>query len=159
MDRVTRVVGSAFGLGFLPVAPGTWGTLGTIAVAWLIPAGFLWPLLTTILFLAACGATLVLGTHAEIMTGVKDPGFIVLDEVAGSLVALASLDKPPLWWFIGAFLFFRLFDVLKPWPCRRFERFAGGLGILVDDVTAGFYAALVLMTIRAVAPRLGLPLA
>lgn len=151
---MTRVVGSAFGLGFLPVAPGTWGTAGTIAVAWFIPAGLPWQVITTLLFLAACGATIIFGTHAERMSGRIDPGFIVLDEVAGSLVALASLTKPALWWFVGAFFLFRAFDVLKPWPCRRLEKMPGGYGILMDDLMAGLYAGLVLMVARAAIPGL-----
>lgn len=154
---MTRVVGSAFGLGYLPIAPGTWGTAGTIVVAWLIPEGphqAVWQVGTMLLFLAACAGTIILGTHAERMAGRMDPGFIVLDEVAGTLVALASLTKPALWWFVGAFFLFRIFDVLKPWPCRRFERLAGGYGILMDDLMAGFYAGLVLMAARAVIPGL-----
>jgi phosphatidylglycerophosphatase A len=157
MERVTRVVGSAFGLGFLPVAPGTWGSLGALGAIYLIPEGpqgIVWMLTTTVLFLAACAGTMILGTFAERMTGGEDPGFIVLDEVAGCLIAVASITKPALWWFIGAFFFFRIFDVLKPWPCRRLEKYPGGLGILLDDLMAGIYTALVLLVIRNLFPGL-----
>ena len=154
MDRITRVVGSAFGLGFLPIAPGTWGTLGTVAVAYLIPAGVAWYVGTTLLFLVACAATIILGTWAEQMTGKEDPGFIVLDEVAGTLVALASVTKPELWWFVGAFFVFRVFDVFKPWPCHRLEQLRGGFGILLDDLMAGFYTWVVLLVIRTFVPGL-----
>ena len=70
-------------------------------------------------------------------------------------MALASLTKPALWWFVGAFFLFRAFDVLKPWPCRRFEKLPGGFGILLDDLMAGFYAGIVLLVVRASVP--GLP--
>lgn len=154
LDRITNVFGSLFGVGHLPWAPGTWATFVVIGAAWFLPAGIPWQVGTTGAFFVACFATLVLGTVAEQTLGREDPGFIVLDEAAGSLVALAGLSKPEPWWFLGAFVLFRIFDVLKPWPCRRLERLPGGVGILADDLMAGFYAWLSLVVIRTAVPGL-----
>ena len=150
MDRLTRIVGSFFGLGLIPFAPGTWGTLGAMVFVILLPAEpqFAWTIPTMTLFLLSCGFCVVLGDHAEKHMGKKDPGFIVLDEVAGYLIAVASVTKPGLEWIVMAFIVFRIFDILKPWPCRRLERVGGGKGILYDDLMAGFYTYLVLMISR-----------
>jgi len=150
VDRLTRIVGSFFGLGLIPFAPGTWGTLGAMGVVFLLPAepDLAWTIPTMVLFLLACGFTLILGDHAERSMGLEDPGFIVIDEVAGYLIAVASVTKPSPEWLVMAFIVFRIFDVLKPWPCRRLERIGGGKGILYDDLMAGFYTFLVLMISR-----------
>ena len=150
MDRLTRIVGSFFGLGLIPFAHGTWGTLGAMAFVLVLPAEprLAWAIPTMVLFLLACGFCIVLGDHAEKMMGVKDPGFIVIDEVAGYLVAVASVTKPSLEWIVMAFVIFRIFDILKPWPCRRLEKIGGGKGILYDDLMAGFYTFLVLTASR-----------
>ena len=150
MDRLTRIVGSFFGLGLIPFAPGTMGTLGALGIAFVLPGEppLAWTIPTMALFLLACGFTIILGDHAERSMGLKDPGFIVLDEVAGYMVALASVKKPGFEWLVMAFLVFRVFDVLKPWPCRRLERVGGGKGILYDDLMAGLYTFLVLMISR-----------
>ncbi|MEN8150754.1 MAG: phosphatidylglycerophosphatase A [Planctomycetota bacterium] len=150
MDRLTRFVGSFFGLGLIPFAHGTWGTLGAMAIVLVLPADpvYAWTIPTMVLFLLACGFCIVLGDHAEQEMGLKDPGFIVLDEVAGYLVAVASVTKPGLPWIVMAFVVFRIFDILKPWPCRRLEKIKGGKGILYDDLMAGFYTFLVLLLSR-----------
>ena len=154
MDRLTRFVGSFFGLGLIPFAPGTWGTLGALGFVMILPgppaSQLAWTLPTMTLFILACGFTIILGDHAEKHMGLEDPGFIVLDEVAGYLVAVASVTKPGPHWLIMAFIVFRIFDVLKPWPCRRLEKIGGGKGILYDDLMAGFYTFLVLLISRAV---------
>jgi phosphatidylglycerophosphatase A len=150
VDRLTRIVGSFFGLGLIPFAPGTWGTLGALGFVLILPSEpkLAWTLPTMTLFLLACGFTVILGDHAEKNMGLKDPGFIVLDEVAGYLVAVGSVTKPGVDWLVMAFIVFRIFDVLKPWPCRRLEKVGGGKGILYDDLMAGFYTLIVLMVSR-----------
>jgi len=152
VDRLTRFVGSFFGLGLIPFAPGTFGTLGALAFVLVLPRppapDLAWTLPTMVLFILACGFTVILGDHAEKHMGLDDPGFIVLDEVAGYLVAVASIRKPSIEWLVMAFIIFRVFDVLKPWPCRRLEKIGGGKGILYDDLMAGLYTFLVLMVSR-----------
>ena len=85
--------------------------------------------------------------------GVKDPGVIVIDEVAGMMVSVLTLPRtiPVL---LTAFVLFRIFDVWKPFPARASQSLAGGFGVMVDDLIAGFYALLVLLAARAV---LGVP--
>jgi phosphatidylglycerophosphatase A len=146
-----RLLGSALGAGFLPVAPGTWGSLATVlAAAALLGVRGAWTgaLAGSVLGVLVCalGVTLLgtlVGQRAEADFGRHDPGAFVLDEVAGQLVALLPLlpgPFPPAG-LLGAFLLFRLFDVLKPWPCRALEALPGGVGIMADDLMAGVYAA------------------
>ena len=82
MDRLTRFLLSFGGLGLLPVAPGTWGTAGAALVAWLLPASG-WPIWAGLVCATACLLTILLGKQAERIADGKDPGFVVLDEVAG----------------------------------------------------------------------------
>ena len=94
------------------------------------------------------------GTRAEKLLGKKDPGKVVIDEVAGQLIALLPiLPKLDPGWvsIIVAFLSFRLFDIVKPYPARRLEKLESGLGIMSDDVVAGAYAAVVTAIVIAVA--------
>lgn len=127
-----------FGSGLAPVAPGTFGTLAAIPFAVLLklaPAMVYWPILAAAFALGVwlCGLTSErLGQH--------DPGGIVWDEMVAYWLAVAFV--PLHWaWLAAAFVLFRFFDILKPWPIRRVEkRFGGGLGIMLDDVVAALYA-------------------
>ena len=143
---MVRLLGSAFGLGFLPFAPGTWGTLlgvGLAGQAALAPGPT--PVLLAMLFAVTLVGTPLAGA-AERQAGRTDPGWFVLDEVAGYLVALAWMPLSA-WTLAGAFVFFRVFDIWKPWPIRRLERVPGGRGIMLDDLVAGFYANLLLRVV------------
>lgn len=130
-----------FGLGLAPLAPGTFGTLGGVALAvplahapWL-PA-WVWLLIATGM-LTCLG--IALGEWAERHYGRKDPGQFVIDEVAGFLVTVAVFDvffrRPlDLYGYVAAFLLFRTADILKPPPGRRLEGLSFGLGVMLDDV-------------------------
>jgi len=136
---VKRFIGTAFGLGLLPVAPGTWGTLLGVALAW---AAAQVPGTQFVLVGLAVAITVVgvpLARAAEKQAGREDPGWFVLDEVAGYLVAVLGLPLtgPVL---LGAFLSFRIFDIWKPPPIRRLEKEGGGIGVMADDLMAGIYA-------------------
>lgn len=142
---------TALGLGRLPVAPGTWASAGAVAVymlvRWLLPGTAGW-VLTTVAALACVAAGIALGPWAEERFGRKDPHPFVIDEVAGQWLACVLLpagghlpEAAAL-----AFFTFRLFDVAKPFPIRRVERLPGGWGIVLDDVLAGAYAAVVSYT-------------
>jgi phosphatidylglycerophosphatase A len=140
---------SALGLGFAPVAPGTFGTLGGVLLA--VPlcwAGELFlPLLVGLCaLLYAVGRSL--GNWAARRAANGDPGWFVWDEVLGYLVVLCWMQPPSPLALVTAFVLFRFFDVLKPWPVRRLERLPGGDGILLDDVAAGVLAGLVLLVLR-----------
>ena len=141
---------SFFFLGKAPIAPGTFGTLGGVAVAFFAisffedNAGYL--LLTIIPLMYYFG--LILAPWAEKKYG-NDPGIYVLDEVIGYLVIIASLSllQFPMnehnW--ILSFTLFRIFDVLKLWPAKNLERLHGGHGILLDDIAAGFQTLIVIL--------------
>jgi phosphatidylglycerophosphatase A len=152
--RLVTVLATGFGAGYAPVAPGTFGTLVGIpfAVALArVPGAFVLPVLVVSVGLACWVAG-----QAERVFAQKDPGRIVIDEVVGYLVSLAFLPVTP-WTLVGAFLLFRVFDVLKPWPARQLERrLPGGYGVVLDDVAAGIWANAAL---RVAAAILGAPLA
>lgn len=142
------------GLGFMPIAPGTWGSAGAVALwigAWLIVNAtggqFLWLTLATAVgvFFAMIGSV-TWGDWAIEEFGRKDPKPFVLDEGAGQWVSLMLL--PVATWqqmlVVAAvqFFAFRAADIFKPPPARQFERLPGGWGVLMDDVMAGVYANL-----------------
>jgi phosphatidylglycerophosphatase A len=144
-DRARLFLLSGFGAGFAPVAQGTFGTavglLLHLALAQVLDERlFVLPLAA--LFFAA---TWRWGALAERVYGRKDPSQVVSDEVAGYFISVAFLEGSlPGFWAraIGAFVLFRIFDIAKPWPVRRFERLPGGLGIAADDAVAAILANL-----------------
>jgi phosphatidylglycerophosphatase A len=79
--------------------------------------------------------------RTEQITGKKDPGLVVVDEVLGQWIALAALHAWTWQWALAAFVLFRLFDIVKPWPVWKLEKLPGGTGIVLDDLGAGAYAA------------------
>ncbi len=127
-----------------PFAPGTAGTCVGVLLYLLLkglsPAGYLVACVVT-------GAVAIASAHeAEKLLGTKDPGAVVIDEIAGFLVSMILL--PPNWvWIAGGFFLFRFFDVVKPWPLRRLQDLHGGPGIVLDDIGAGVYTNLVLQFI------------
>lgn len=134
------------GLGrIVPVAPGTAASFVTLVVAWGL-AGLRQQLPVAI---AAIVVTAVGLWSAELYArerGAQDPSECVIDEVAGQLIACAFAPKTLLFYAI-AFLLFRLFDVVKPWPIGAAERLGGGLGIMADDVLAGFLAGIIILVL------------
>jgi phosphatidylglycerophosphatase A len=135
-----------FGIGRLRPGPGTWASAVTVTL-WFALAHSLSPAsrLPAVLILAVLAiaigipaATRVARAHAS-----KDPQFVVIDEVAGQLIALIAV---PLAWktLLAGFILFRVFDILKPPPVRQLEKLPEGTGIVLDDVAAGFYALLVM---------------
>jgi phosphatidylglycerophosphatase A len=145
MSLVARLIGTWFFLGYVPKGPGTAGSLGAIACAALLsayagitPAGF--AVLAVLLLAPGSWAA----GRMERDTGKKDPQTVVVDEVAGQWIALAGAASLNWRSLLAALILFRLFDILKPPPVRQLERVPGGAGIMLDDVMAGIYAALVL---------------
>jgi len=139
---LAKGLATVFGAGFFPVAPGTFASL-------LAALGFRFAFsgLAPIAYASLVCGIILLGTWASSRTarlvGQKDPRRVVIDEVAGQLVALAA--APAEWpWVVAGFVLFRFFDILKPFPIRRLEALPGGWGIMADDVLAGLYAALLL---------------
>ncbi|MHC4320677.1 MAG: phosphatidylglycerophosphatase A family protein [Planctomycetota bacterium] len=153
--KISWIIATWFGSGLLPKAPGTWGSLAAFPFAYIISV-------------YTCPYALIFGTVALFFIGIwssnkieksaqiKDPGFIVVDEVVGQWIALLPL--PFLYSFLNpnsfylfsapmaavAFIAFRIFDIWKPWPVNYADKnFSGGYGIMFDDVIAGMYALIV----------------
>jgi len=148
-----RLLASCFGLGWLPVAPGTWGSLPPAAIFAIIQHFNLSPplicLVMTLLILVGSFLCVECAPAAITATGKTDPPEVVADEFAGqglTLVFTCALTNPPvLATTIGGFLLFRLFDIAKPWPIRKLEKLPQGWGILADDLLAGVYAGIALL--------------
>lgn len=148
------LIATGFGAGLLRPGPGTWGTLVGLPLAWLLaqlPLAMASMLLLTlaVLGIGICGA-------AGRRLGVSDHGGIVYDEIIGLCVTLLLFPFDWVTVLIG-FLAFRLFDIFKPWPASWADReLHGGLGVMVDDLIAGLYAALLTFGVREVLMRLDL---
>lgn len=135
-----------FGLGLMPFAPGTWGSLAGIALWWVTPPVLLVQLAVAVI--AFVGGIWLCGESAR-RIGEHDHSGIVWDEIVGMYLVLLVLPGWDLWWVVAAFLLFRLMDIWKPWPIRELDhRLHGGLGIMLDDVMAALYAALLLWSAR-----------
>ena len=139
-------VATFFGIGRLRPGPGTWAS-ALAALVWLAVGRFIPENLHPALLASLIVLVIALGIPAATLvaraSGVKDPGFIVIDEVAGQWTAL--LFAPVSWkTVLAAFILFRSFDIVKPPPVRQLESFPEGTGIVVDDVAAGAYALFVM---------------
>ena len=142
------VLATWFGAGLMPWAPGTWGSLAAVLLA--LPIAHLSgrPGLAAAAALAFAAGCWAAGRY-ERETGKRDPGAVVIDEVAGQWLVLAAVPAGP-WTWAGAFVLFRAADILKPWPARAAERrLPGGLAVMVDDIAAAAWAVVVLQGIAA----------
>ncbi len=154
--RLTPItfLASVFGVGFIPFAPGTFGTLFAAAVYLLLPTSLFsgqgWYWLGGALLLKT-GAAIWLSGKAEKTLGHDAPA-IVIDEFCGYFVAILFLPKTLLI-AVYAFVLFRLFDITKPFPANVSQRLPGGWGIVVDDLIAGVYANLVIQLIKIIKPN------
>lgn len=128
--------------GLAPKAPGTWGTALACVLAPLLffPLDYLGrSVLLVVLFIAGGLAA----TRAEKILGKKDPGQVVIDELVGLWIVFFPFIRPGFWLIFACFLFFRLFDITKPWPVHASENWLpDGFGIMIDDVFAGLWALL-----------------
>jgi phosphatidylglycerophosphatase A len=152
---VSAFLATAFGAGLSPVAPGTAGSLVGLAIAWLLrshagivgsPVGLLMSGLAVGLLGVAVSGPVCRALAAE------DPGCIVIDEVAGQLIACAGVAwgwpaGAPAWAWIASFVLFRGFDVVKPLGIRGLQALPGGWGVVADDVLGGVYAAAVMAVV------------
>ena len=148
MARVSHWLATCLGVGYLPIAPGSWGSLLAVAIAGCLylVSSHSFPLL-----LAGLIGSTILGTWAADRVasdlGDSDPSRVVIDEVAGQFLTLMWVPLSPSSLFLG-FVFFRVFDILKPPPARQAEGLPGGYGIMTDDLVAGVYAGLLLLLAR-----------
>jgi phosphatidylglycerophosphatase A len=140
------LVATFFGTGRLKPGPGTWGSLATVLV-WALASSQIPVANRAWATMIAAAAVTLIGIPAATLvarsSGLKDPQFVVIDEVAGQLLALIAV---PLAWktFLAGLILFRVFDIWKPFPIRRLERLPEGTGIVVDDLGAGLYALAVM---------------
>jgi phosphatidylglycerophosphatase A len=139
------VLASVFGAGYAPVASGTVGSFVTVVAIWLLP---LTPLRIAIALVVVTLIGIWSGSRVERLLGKKDPGVIVIDEVAGMLLSVILLP-PTIPVLVTAFLLFRLFDIWKPFPARESQALTGGMGVMVDDLVAGVYALVLVLGARA----------
>jgi phosphatidylglycerophosphatase A len=144
-------VAFGFGAGLAPRAPGTFGTLVAVLPAWWC-FSLPWPLRLGVVAAVAAVGVWICGSSARRL-GVHDHPGIVLDEIAGLLLAALAVPQKSIFWFALAFVLFRIFDILKPWPIRDVDhRLGGGAGIMLDDLMAAVYAAVCLTVSRALLP-------
>jgi phosphatidylglycerophosphatase A len=145
--KLPLLVATMGGVGRLKPAPGTWGSLVVL------PAALLGPLPALLLALMVT----LIGFYAvrEVLRDApdQDPGWIVVDEAAGMLIALAGLTVgASIWGVLIAFALFRVFDILKPWPVSWADQQKGAFGVMLDDIVAGVLVALVLILARPILP-------
>jgi|SRR5579862_1170013 len=175
--RASVAIATAFGLGYLPKAPGTWGSLAGAILCWGAMAlsrlqvapriaatgdlsnppalwwtNFAWNESAIVIIVSVIGVWAADRTAKYLQT--KDPQVVVVDEVAGQLISYLGLATPRTFavnwkYLLLGFILFRVFDIWKPFPARQAESLPGGLGIMADDWVAGIYAALGLWIARA----------
>jgi phosphatidylglycerophosphatase A len=139
----TTIVATGFGTGYVPLAPGTAGSLlGALIIYFFIPtSSALLPFLILLFFVVGVYS----GTAMEKIHG-HDPSLVVIDEIVGMGISL--LYVPRIWWlFLIAFVLFRLFDIVKPPPVNAIQKLPGGWGIMLDDVLAGIYALVIVQAV------------
>ncbi len=142
---LAMLVATWFGCGRIPVAPGTAGSLGALAVAMALAGWHDWraPQFGWLAVAALVPAIWAADAYAA-RKGEKDPQSVVVDEVVGQWITLAGATTLNWKSWLAALVVFRVLDIVKPPPARRAERLASGAGIVADDVIAGLYGALVL---------------
>ncbi len=149
MTALALALATSLGVGYVPFAPGTFGSAAGLLLWAVLPSSA--PVQFAAILLVFLAGTWAAGV-TERHYGATDPGVVVIDEVLGMLVTLAL--NPVSW--LGAllgFLLFRVFDVIKPFPVNRLERLHGGFGVMADDAMAGVYANMVLRLALALAPQ------
>ncbi|MBM4349897.1 MAG: phosphatidylglycerophosphatase A [Deltaproteobacteria bacterium] len=148
MRHFILLLATGFGVGYSPIAPGTLGTLLAIPIYFFlseIPFPLYEITLAGFFFLAVW-----VSDKAGAVFGKKDDQRIAIDEMMGFFITMLWVTKTPFFILVG-FILFRFFDILKPFPIRRFEKAKGGFGVVLDDVLAGIYANIMLHMIYWVA--------
>ena len=142
-NRILSILGiliaTWFGIGYLPFAPGTWGSLVALAIAWIVTSLF-----GTSALLLLVGITFCIGIWASEKfskcIGDDDPDPVVVDEVVGQWLAVVFFPTQVIYYLLGFFLF-RMFDIWKPWPVNWVDQnIKGGIGIMLDDIFASIYS-------------------
>jgi len=155
-DWLAVLISTGFGAGFLPFGPGTWGSIVGLLIAYELIEFFGSDALSLQNILIAAGLVsagfgLWASHRAEKIFDRKDASQIVIDEVCGQIISfvfiapyLVRLGANWRWWMVAGFALFRAFDIFKPYPINRLQDLSGGIGVMMDDVFAGIYAAALL---------------
>jgi phosphatidylglycerophosphatase A len=136
---IAYLFATGFGTGYTPFAPGTAGSLLALLLFWFIP-------LNSLHWLILCSIFIVIGIWAATVVEKdrgKDPGVVVIDEIAGQWCALLFFPRS-FGIYIAGFFIFRILDIVKPYPARRSEKLPGGIGIMIDDIIAGIYSNIII---------------
>lgn len=144
MKNLIKLISSFFYLGYAPVASGTVGSLAGLAIYFLCRNSFG---LYTIVLIAILGLGFLVSSRAEKVFGEKDSPKIVIDEVAGMLLAFWALGKLNTSLIVAGFLCFRFFDIAKIYPANRLQNLKGSLGIMSDDLVAAIYTNIALQVV------------
>lgn len=138
MRFISNLIATGFYVGYVPLLPGTMGSLLGAFLYWLLPnsTGPSFLIVIAVLFLVGVWAS----TEVEKQTETRDNQKIVIDEVVGVLITLALFEKELIWIGVG-FILFRVFDIIKLFPANYSERLPAGWGVMMDDVVAGVYGA------------------
>jgi phosphatidylglycerophosphatase A len=139
------LIATGFYSGYLPKAPGTWGSLVGVLLVFLLHA------LSLQIYFSVVAGLFIVGSfvagEAEKILDNRDPGVVVIDEIVGMLITMIAVPVTPLTMVLG-FILFRVFDIAKPFPVNFFDQhFHGGLGIMLDDVVAGIYSLIIMQLI------------
>ncbi|MEW6009218.1 MAG: phosphatidylglycerophosphatase A [Candidatus Omnitrophota bacterium] len=144
MRNFIKLIATFFGVGYLPIVQGSFGSLASLLIFVFIIKGAVALHFTTFLIVTILG--FFVAGPAEIIFKKKDSGHIVIDEVAGMLLSLFFIPFKPVYIF-WAFFLFRLFDTIKPAPTEKFEKLSGSVGIMMDDLIAGIYTNICLQIV------------
>ena len=142
-NRLCTMIASVFYIGYLPVAPGTLGSLAALALYYFICNN---TIIMSVFILIAIILGFMTAGKVEKLFGEKDPGEIIIDEFAGMLISLYRMP-PTMGYVVTGFLLFRFFDIVKPRPIRNLEKLKGSLGIMSDDLVAGVYTNIALQVV------------
>lgn len=143
-NLLIKIISTFFFVGYLPFMPGTFGSIAGVFVALIVKDSLMVYILVTLL-LAFLGFRV--GLDAEKVFHCKDPKYVVIDEVVGMLLALMFLPYYNFWVIIIAFILFRAFDIIKPYPANSLQKLKVGSGIMLDDIIAGLYTNIILQVV------------
>ena len=147
-DYLALVIATC-GVGYLPLMPGTYGSLVAVGIflgLTQVAQGNALIAVVLVLIVAVTFAGIWAGSRTEALSGRKDPGKVVVDEVAGQFIALFPLTLFTRWSILAvivSFILFRFFDIVKPYPANRLQELHGGAGVMFDDLVAGVYGAVI----------------
>lgn len=144
--RISEWIASCFKVGYLPLAPGTWGSIFAILLWWVFLkdlSTFIFCIIIVFLFFTGIVVSNTIINHNQD----NDPSYVIIDELVGQWIALLIIPDG-YYNILIIFVLFRFFDIIKPWPIRYFEQLPKGLGVMSDDVVAGLFTLILIQIIN-----------